>query len=84
MCGQLNVRVHVREGVAARSVTAEPVSCSLMSMTFFDRLVDNNVVRDSGHIVKCFDDFCDDFVISDELRKVRGQLIVRQKAFVPV
>jgi len=39
-------------------------------MAFFDRLYDNNVVRDSGHIVKCFDDFYEDLVISDELRKV--------------
>ena len=39
-------------------------------MTFFDRLYDGNVVRQSGHIVKCLDDFCEDFIISDELRKV--------------
>lgn len=48
---------------------AEPVSCTVMSMTFFDRLYDNNVVRESGHIVKCFDDFYEDFIVSDELRK---------------
>jgi len=40
-------------------------------MAFFDRLHDNNVVRDSGHIVKCFDDSYEDFIISDELRKAR-------------
>jgi len=28
------------------------------------------VVRESGNIVKCFDEVCGDFVISDELRKV--------------
>jgi len=57
------------EGVKAKSVTADPVNCNAMSMTFFDRLYDNNVVRDSGHIVKCFDDLYEDFIISDELRK---------------
>jgi len=57
------------EGVAAESVTADPVSCTAMSMVFFERLYDNTVVRDSGHIVKCFDDFYEDFIISDELRK---------------
>lgn len=28
------------------------------------------VVRESGHIVKCFDEMVDDFLISDELKKV--------------
>ena len=29
------------------------------------------VVRKSGSICKCYDDFCEDIQISDELRKVR-------------
>ena len=29
------------------------------------------IVRESGNIKKCFDEFYEDFVISDELRKVR-------------
>lgn len=58
-------------GIPATSVTAEPVPCSVLSMTFFDRLTENNVVRESGHISKCFDEFCGEFTISDELRKVR-------------
>lgn len=28
------------------------------------------VVRETGHIVKCFDEVMDDFLVSDELRKV--------------
>ena len=28
-------------------------------------------MRESGNIRKCFDEFYEDFVISDELRKVR-------------
>ena len=65
------------EGVAAKSVTAEPVSCTAMSLNFFDRLYDNGVVRESGHVVKCFDDFYDDFIVSDELRKAGSLLFVR-------
>nr|XP_034329317.1 cilia- and flagella-associated protein 300-like [Crassostrea gigas] len=57
-------------GIPATSVTAEPVPCSVLSMTFFDRLTENNVVRESGHISKCFDEFCGEFTISDELRKM--------------
>ena len=30
------------------------------------------IVRESGNIKKCFDEFFEDFVISDELRKVIG------------
>ena len=39
-------------------------------MTFFDRLYESEVARDSGRILKCFDEYYDDFTIADELRKV--------------
>ena len=39
-------------------------------MTFFDRLQENDIVRENGNIVKCFDDVADGFTVSDELRKV--------------
>lgn len=48
----------------------EYVPCSVISMDFFDRLQQNNIVRENGSILKCFDDFVDGFVVSDELRKV--------------
>ena len=57
-------------GVKATSVTAEVVPCTTLSMTFFDRLQDDNVVRESGAIQKCFDEYYQDMVVSDELRKV--------------
>jgi hypothetical protein len=38
-------------------------------MSFFDKLY-GTVVRESGHVLKCFDEFYEDFTISDELRKV--------------
>ncbi|XP_060075691.1 cilia- and flagella-associated protein 300-like [Ylistrum balloti] len=57
-------------GVSATSVTAEPVPCTVLSMTLFDRLTDKDIVRENGAIRKCFDEFYDDFTISDELRKL--------------
>lgn len=39
-------------------------------MSFFNRLYDEDIVRDTGHIIKCLDSFCDPFLIADELRKV--------------
>ena len=61
-------------GVAAKSTTAEQIACSATSMSFFDRLWDKEIVRENGNIVKCFDEFVDDFTVSDELRKVRKYL----------
>lgn len=57
-------------GVKATSVTAEVVPCTILSMTFFDRLQDDNVVRESGAIQKCFDEYYQDMIVSDELRKM--------------
>ena len=57
-------------GIKASRAVADVVSCSVLNMGFFDRLYDNNVVRESGKIVKCFDEYWEDLTISDELRKV--------------
>uniref|UniRef100_A0A3Q2GZJ0 Cilia- and flagella-associated protein 300 n=1 Tax=Equus caballus TaxID=9796 RepID=A0A3Q2GZJ0_HORSE len=57
-------------GTEVKKVEAINVPCTLLSMSFFNRLYDEDIVRDSGHIVKCLDSFCDPFLISDELRKV--------------
>jgi cilia- and flagella-associated protein 300 len=57
-------------GTPAKSVAAELLPCTALSLTFFDRLYNNEVVRESGNIVKCFDDYYEDIVVSDELRKV--------------
>ena len=53
------------------SVLVEEVPCTVLSMEFFDRLWKHKVVRDGGQIVKCFDEPCSDFLISDKLREVR-------------
>uniref|UniRef100_A0A2K6EFL5 Cilia- and flagella-associated protein 300 n=1 Tax=Propithecus coquereli TaxID=379532 RepID=A0A2K6EFL5_PROCO len=53
-----------------KKIEAINVPCTQLSMSFFNRLYDEDIVRDNGHIVKCLDSFCDPFLISDELRKV--------------
>ncbi|XP_023565214.1 uncharacterized protein C11orf70 homolog isoform X2 [Octodon degus] len=57
-------------GTEVKNVEATGVPCTQLSMSFFNRLYDENIVRDTGHIIKCLDSFCDPFPISDELRKV--------------
>jgi len=57
-------------GTPAASVSVESVPCTALSLSYFDRLYNNEIIRDSGNIVKCFDEYVDDMVLSDELRKV--------------
>ncbi|KAK2517355.1 hypothetical protein Q9233_013211 [Columba guinea] len=51
-------------------IEATVVPCTQTSMSFFNRLYSEGVVRETGDIVKCYDDCYDDILISDELRKV--------------
>ncbi|XP_068121042.1 cilia- and flagella-associated protein 300 isoform X2 [Hyperolius riggenbachi] len=57
-------------GSKVERVTVEEIPCTQLSMSLFDCLYKGNIVRDSGYISKCLDEFVDDFTISDELRKV--------------
>uniref|UniRef100_A0A667HY58 Cilia- and flagella-associated protein 300 n=2 Tax=Felidae TaxID=9681 RepID=A0A667HY58_LYNCA len=57
-------------GSEVKKIEATNVPCTQLSMSFFHRLYDEDIVRDDGHIIKCLDSFCDPFPISDELRKV--------------
>nr|XP_054771460.1 cilia- and flagella-associated protein 300-like [Lytechinus pictus] len=57
-------------GFTAEKVEVVQVPCSVTSMTFFDRLEGEELVREGGRIVKCFDEFYEDFTISDEVRKM--------------
>jgi cilia- and flagella-associated protein 300 len=41
-----------------------------LSVELFDRLFEKNIVRESGHIRGCFDEYYEDIQISDELRKL--------------
>lgn len=56
--------------VDKQSVDVEEVPCTVLSMDFFDRLEDNNIVMKSGNIQKCYDEFHEGITIADELRKV--------------
>lgn len=62
-------------GTEVEKIEAINVPCTQLSMSFFKRLYNEDIVRDSGHIVKCLDSFCDPFHISDELRKVSMQFL---------
>ncbi len=39
-------------------------------MEIFDRITEKGIVRESGAIKGCLDEYFEDIVISDELRKV--------------
>jgi len=51
-------------------VEAELVPATIISMEFFDRVFTDGLVRQSGAICKCYDEQIDDFLVSDELRKM--------------
>jgi hypothetical protein len=54
----------------AKKVNVENVDCNLLSVEIFDRLAEKNIVRENGSIRKCLDEYYEDILISDELRKV--------------
>ncbi|EKX45155.1 hypothetical protein GUITHDRAFT_163320 [Guillardia theta CCMP2712] len=59
-----------------RRVEVEELASSVTNMEFFDKLMqieDPPVVRENGALVKCFDEFVDDLVLSDELHKLLVQ-----------
>ena len=64
------------------TVEVEEVPCSVLSMDYFDRLKEYNIVRESGHISKCLDDYYEGIQISDELRKVYQIHDFMNKAFL--
>eukprot|EP00756_Hemistasia_phaeocysticola_P061772 Hpha_TRINITY_DN5181_c0_g1::TRINITY_DN5181_c0_g1_i1::g.192902::m.192902 len=55
----------------ARDIKWDPLECSLVSMDFFERLFDGEVVRSGGAICKMMDDFkAGGVTISDKLRQL--------------
>lgn len=60
-------------GKKADSVDITQVPCTVLNMTFFNKLFDpeNNIVRSSGTIFKRYDTYIDGFTVSDNLRGVR-------------
>lgn len=57
-------------GSASERIETEAVPCTITSMTIFDRLVEEGIVREHGSIIKCLDEYYEEFQIADELRKV--------------
>ncbi|XP_061484738.1 cilia- and flagella-associated protein 300 isoform X2 [Rhineura floridana] len=55
---------------SVRKVDVKNILCTQVSMSFFDRLYCEGVVRENGSIVKCFDEYHDEILIADALRKV--------------
>jgi hypothetical protein len=56
---------------SVHDVRIEQLNTNILSLEFFDRLYDNKIVRQNGgQIKKCIEEYKDEFIISDELRKV--------------
>ncbi|XP_075706087.1 cilia- and flagella-associated protein 300 [Rhinoderma darwinii] len=53
-----------------KKIEASEVPCTHLSLSPFDRLQKENIVKECGNISKCLDEYVDDFIVSDELRKV--------------
>lgn len=53
-------------------VRFEQMKTNVLSLEFFDRLFNNKIVREGGHIRKCLEEYKDEFIIDDELRKVNS------------
>ncbi|XP_014472654.1 PREDICTED: uncharacterized protein C11orf70 homolog [Dinoponera quadriceps] len=60
----------VRQGIQASSVEIKQVPCTVLNMTFFNKLKDpsNGITYSSGTISKRYDTQVEDFLISDNLR----------------
>lgn len=52
-----------------QKVDAEKLALSVTSLDFFDTLKEHDIVRENGDLVKCFDEYYENFTVSDELRK---------------
>ncbi len=65
-----HTHTHTHSASDIDEVCVEAVPCTILNMGFFDRLTTGQIVRESGSIRKCFDEVCNDIVISDELRKL--------------
>ncbi|CAG5136599.1 unnamed protein product, partial [Candidula unifasciata] len=57
-------------GTKAKRVVVTSVPCTILSMAFFDKIMDGNIANESGDVRKCFDEFKEEFTISDNLRQM--------------
>lgn len=68
---------HIFVGITASTVEITPIPCSVLNMSFFNKLKDpeNGIVHKSGIICKRYDTEIDNFLISDNLRGVCPNII---------
>lgn len=59
-----------------KRVKVEDVNCSLLTVEIFDRLYEKKICRENGGIKKCLDEYYEDILISDELRKVMSPVMI--------
>ncbi|XP_012232310.1 cilia- and flagella-associated protein 300-like [Linepithema humile] len=62
--------IWLRQGIRASSVEVKQIPCSVLSMSFFNKLKDpdNGITYNSGTICKRYDIQVEDFLVSDNLR----------------
>ncbi|XP_076763236.1 cilia- and flagella-associated protein 300 [Xylocopa sonorina] len=62
----------VKQGILASNVEIKPVPCSVLNMSFFNKLKDpkNRIVHKSGTICKTYDMELQNFLVSDNLRRM--------------
>lgn len=61
----------LQAAVPVESIQFQPLSTTITQLSFFDRLCPD-VVRETGDIKKCFDEYLDEYqmILSDELQKL--------------
>lgn len=52
----------------AIKVNVIPLSCSVLNMHFFDKLIDAGVISDTGYILGCYEEEIDGILVQDKLR----------------
>ncbi|XP_059171136.1 cilia- and flagella-associated protein 300-like [Physella acuta] len=57
-------------GNKASSVEVQSIPCTVLTMAFFDKLLDGEIARESGDIKKCYDEYQEEITISDNLRQM--------------
>lgn len=52
----------------AVEVKVKPLSCTVLNMKFFDKLIDADIVSDTGYIRGCYEEEIDGILVQDKLR----------------
>ncbi len=52
----------------AIKINAIPLSCSVLNMNFFDKLIDAGMISDTGYVLGCYEEEIDGILVQDKLR----------------